>query len=558
MTSLMSFNVLAQYVHDKPRLINWVQANKPKYLVLCDDDGSIANQTRGYTTNIRRAVAGNDATVYASQSPQDWLTARAALAAQGDWLYVLNEPAGYGDLDTLVKWLIEVMRIAKNAGIHCVVGNWGVGSPDEKLIENGTFDALAAAIGDWHVLGLHEYFKNDAAAEAPWLCGRCSYWLERYPHLPIVLTEHGRDVGGGRNDGWQGTGWGESGYETRLSAAAPVCENLPRCLFCWGYGAGNQWLSFDVQSTSDAFLAFVASFQEATVTPILAPVPQLTSATVTATADPSGANIRAAATTSSAIIGKLHVGDHVMYLPMVIQGGVYSVGSAIRHDWLALGQGYVAKGVITLKDVPSTPVKPAPASVIDVSEAQGVIDWKTVAAAGVHTAFIRATQGLATVDEQFVANVTGALAAGLKVGLYHAYLPNDNADVQASNFLKAVAPYRFKLTYPLIVDVERQNGMTPTQVADGLLTLLNVLDGATGQKSWIYTGQYTWNTYVGAQHDAVFSQRTLWVANYTSASKPAMPRCWSEGNWVFWQYSSTGKVAGIDEKHNVDLDRAHP
>jgi GH25 family lysozyme M1 (1,4-beta-N-acetylmuramidase) len=46
----------------------------------------------------------------------------------------------------------------------------------------------------------------------------------------------------------------------------------------------------------------------------------------------------------------------------------------------------------------------------------------------------------------------------------------------------------------------------------------------------------------------------LWIANWTSASQPAVPAGdWAGGGWTFWQHSSTGTVPGIDGY--VDLDR---
>ena len=60
---------------------------------------------------------------------------------------------------------------------------------------------------------------------------------------------------------------------------------------------------------------------------------------------------------------------------------------------------------------------------IDVSYANTVTDWNAVKKAGVDYVLIRAghrfsQSGIVEGDDKFVANITGAKAAGLKVGLY--------------------------------------------------------------------------------------------------------------------------------------------
>lgn len=56
---------------------------------------------------------------------------------------------------------------------------------------------------------------------------------------------------------------------------------------------------------------------------------------------------------------------------------------------------------------------------IDVSEHNGAVDWPAVAAAGLKFAIIRLGWGNGHLDGKFVANVQGASAAGLKIGVYY-------------------------------------------------------------------------------------------------------------------------------------------
>lgn len=54
---------------------------------------------------------------------------------------------------------------------------------------------------------------------------------------------------------------------------------------------------------------------------------------------------------------------------------------------------------------------------IDVSKWQGDIDWEKVAAAGVSFAIIRCCHGVDNDDAYFIANVEGAVEAGIDIGV---------------------------------------------------------------------------------------------------------------------------------------------
>ena len=56
---------------------------------------------------------------------------------------------------------------------------------------------------------------------------------------------------------------------------------------------------------------------------------------------------------------------------------------------------------------------------IDVSENNGYVNWNAVKAAGMDFAIIRLGFGNRHLDTNFYENVNGALAAGLKIGVYY-------------------------------------------------------------------------------------------------------------------------------------------
>lgn len=274
------------------------------------------------------------------------------------------------------------------------------------------------------------------------------------------------------------------------------------------------------------------------------PTPLIPLGQFTLTAVPgSYINVRDQPATTGRDIGDLHPGDVVtLYSPDAL--GWVHLTTPTFEGWVSRQDGKV-------QFTPLPPVKPALASIIDVSEAQGIIDWQKVKAAGVQTVIIRASQGTAQVDTRFHLNINGALLAGLEIGVYHALIASSDGAQQAAHFLKTIEAFRADLGLPLVIDVELQNGRTPTQIADTLYAMADALAKATGVLPMIYTTAGFFNGQVGSQHDAYFADLPLWVANWRTSGNPVLPRCWQ--HYAYWQYSSTGKVDGIQGR--VDLSR---
>lgn len=193
----------------------------------------------------------------------------------------------------------------------------------------------------------------------------------------------------------------------------------------------------------------------------------------------------------------------------------------------------------------------APAEIIDVSQAQLGIDWVRVKAAGVTTAIIRASQGVSQVDKACAVHLGGAHAAGLQLGVYHALIASWGGVNQAEHFLKVVEAFRADFALPLVIDAELQNGMAPARIAETLYGMASTLEQATGAKPMLYTSPGFFNSYVGQQHDLYFAAMPLWIAHWTTAAKPLLPRCWHD--YALWQFTSSGQVDGVHG--HVDLSR---
>lgn len=283
----------------------------------------------------------------------------------------------------------------------------------------------------------------------------------------------------------------------------------------------------------------------------------LISGTVTAVAD-QWANVRQYATSGAPDVGDLRVGDAVQYDPAPLVGGWYFVAGVRYNTWLRLASGFVAEKVLTI--TPDAAPVPVPyTDGIDISQAQlaSAIDWKSVKAGGHDFAIIRATQGIADKDTAFVRHMDAALAAGLRVGVYHAFIASLDGAAQADFFHKTIYPYLDHLSFPPAIDVELLNGQSPRTLADRLRAMCLTMEALTGQKPMIYTAPGWWNGYVGSQWDVYFATLPLWTAHWTTAEEPLLPRPWRRGTWALWQWQvDENGIPGYGRRVDVNRQKA--
>ncbi|HIW81042.1 MAG TPA: glycoside hydrolase family 25 protein [Candidatus Acetatifactor stercoripullorum] len=190
---------------------------------------------------------------------------------------------------------------------------------------------------------------------------------------------------------------------------------------------------------------------------------------------------------------------------------------------------------------------------IDVSKHQGEIDWQQVAADGVEYAFIRVGlrgygTGKLVEDEYFEQNITGALSAGIKVGVYfYTQAINEEELMEEANFvLEKIAPYRIEC--PVVFDVEkvsgddgRMNSLTVEERTNLTLLFCQTIENA-GYKPMIYH-----NMEMGALllDLAKLENYDKWFAYYNADF-------YYPYQYEIWQYTDNGTVNGIDGP--VDLN----
>jgi lysozyme len=184
---------------------------------------------------------------------------------------------------------------------------------------------------------------------------------------------------------------------------------------------------------------------------------------------------------------------------------------------------------------------------IDVSYAQGKIDWyqvKSMQEDSVHIsfAFIKATEGLLTVDPYFKRNWREAAKTGIVCGAYHFFRPQKNGMWQARFFLQNVDLEKGDL--PMVVDIEQLDGVQPAQMRKELKNFLDFLEKKTKAKPIIYSGLSFYQDYLKGYFDSY----PFWIAHYYKAKLKVEPST----NWWFWQHSDKASVNGIN--HAVDFN----
>ncbi len=191
---------------------------------------------------------------------------------------------------------------------------------------------------------------------------------------------------------------------------------------------------------------------------------------------------------------------------------------------------------------------------VDVSAHQKTIDWSAAAADGVGFAMIRLgyrgyAAGTLLTDPFFEANLTGAQGAGLDTGvyLYSAAVTVEEAQEEAQLVLDALNGR--SLSYPVVFDWEVANATarnanvdkaTVTAMANAFCTMIK----DAGYTPAVYFNQEHMTQYFDL---SALGEWEVWFAQYRAALAGDLGVA-----PTLWQYTSSGTVAGIEGK--VDLD----
>jgi lysozyme len=211
---------------------------------------------------------------------------------------------------------------------------------------------------------------------------------------------------------------------------------------------------------------------------------------------------------------------------------------------------------------------------IDVSHYVGRIDWARVAGEGIRFAYIKATEGRTWKDDFFQKNWQEAKANRVIRGAYHLLKRGSSSSVesQAQNFLETVTLTPGDMPPALDVETKELKKIIAEEGVEHawkfIYQWVELIRQETGYTSVLYMSPRRaaslklnfgklpildlWTPSYGANRPLRFATDKPNIKNLPTLPLDVNNRLiWSK--WVFWQYSSAGRVAGIASGH-VDLN----
>lgn len=208
---------------------------------------------------------------------------------------------------------------------------------------------------------------------------------------------------------------------------------------------------------------------------------------------------------------------------------------------------------------------------IDVSSFQKNIDWANVKKSDVQFTMIRmgyrgygvssdGTDGKLVKDSTYDYNISEAIKYNIPVGVYFfSQAINEGEAIDEANFVIQNIK-KYKITYPVAIDLEYSSSPTRTGRADALtkeertrvaMAFCDTIKNA-GYKPMIYTGK---NFALNNLEMDKLSHYDLWLAHYTGATQdnPLEKPSNYTGNYTMWQYTSNGFVTGINGRVDMNI-----
>ncbi len=184
---------------------------------------------------------------------------------------------------------------------------------------------------------------------------------------------------------------------------------------------------------------------------------------------------------------------------------------------------------------------------IDISWAQGEVDWETLSQSGIDFVMIRCGRGDIDgtgpkEDNQFFRNIENANKYGIDAGVYfYSYAETvEQAEEEAEFMLEILEGYT--LTYPVVLDMEEDISRKDlTELAEAFLEI-------TAEGGY-YPMLYSYLNMLNSRFsDEIKEKYAVWVARLKHNPE-------TDYDYYMWQYSHDGAIQGI--KGDVDFDVAY-
>jgi GH25 family lysozyme M1 (1,4-beta-N-acetylmuramidase) len=183
---------------------------------------------------------------------------------------------------------------------------------------------------------------------------------------------------------------------------------------------------------------------------------------------------------------------------------------------------------------------------IDVSTWQGDINWQQVKDSGIDFAILRSSFGSANpkqIDNKFYQNVQGCQAVGMPIGAYHyGYAVSvEQAKGEAQFFLDTIKGIKFDcLVYYDVEDNKTMGTLSKQALTDVVNAFCKVVADA-GYR----VGVYSSTSWLEDKMDMSQISYPVWCAQY-------FKECQYTGTYGIWQYTSDGRVNGINARCDMN------
>jgi GH25 family lysozyme M1 (1,4-beta-N-acetylmuramidase) len=191
---------------------------------------------------------------------------------------------------------------------------------------------------------------------------------------------------------------------------------------------------------------------------------------------------------------------------------------------------------------------------LDVSAAQGNVNWSTVAAHGAKFAYVKATEGSYYINPFFAQQYNGSYSAKLIRGAYEFANPSySSGTTQANYFVSHGGGWSADgHTLPGALDIEYNPygkacyGLSTGQMVNWIKNFTSEYAAKEHAFPVIYSTTDWWRTCT-ANSAAFANDDPFWVASYGKTGG-ALPNGW--GYYSFWQYSDSGTQPGDQDLFN--------
>lgn len=188
-------------------------------------------------------------------------------------------------------------------------------------------------------------------------------------------------------------------------------------------------------------------------------------------------------------------------------------------------------------------------TIVDVSNWQGSINWRRVAADGIRLAYIKATQGDHYLDPRLAANRRQAEAAGIRVGCYAFVEPSGASPERQARYFKQSLGVLGRRELRPVQDLETGDPRRTEGFA-------RAFSRAVTRELGVTPLLYSYAAYLAAMRLATPIGGGLWLASYGRNDGTdygaQVPAPWR--GWVAHQFTSAGSAHGINGA--VDVSHA--